>query len=348
MQREVHILLRRLAWRMLWTRAAEWAAVGATVGALAAATLMLVRAALPPLVVSLPPLWFFSAVLLPCGALVGVLAALLRGVGVREAAVFVDLRYGLQERLATAAELSAGGRDDPAARCVFEQALAGVGSLQGRVRFRTRTRRTPAALLLGAMLCAALLLLPQRRANDETAQLARQVAALRADQRRALAQALREEATRREIGEEKSLQDAAAVIELSDERELRRVLAALKKRGVHLREIAPPALREKLGFPVEGTADQGSARVQRQEPGPGEAFAFPGETTAGGEGVYHPAYADIVPPGEESAGFVATTPAEAWRMAQDRAALALHHGDVPAEYRPIVRAFFDIPPDAAP
>jgi hypothetical protein len=113
-------------------------------------------------------------VLVPLGALAAAAGVALRGVTPAQAALYHDIRFGLAERLTTAAELaetpvaggqaparrSGGGPDGQVARWVFSQAVAAAGQadLPRRGLWR-RTRATAGALVLAAALCAVLALI---------------------------------------------------------------------------------------------------------------------------------------------------------------------------------------------
>jgi hypothetical protein len=149
--------------REAWTVAATACGV-AVIGALA----VLAGRAVPQGRLLLP------VVLVPLGALAGVAGAALRGVTLGQAALYHDIRFGLAERLTTAAELaeapacgaqgpgrgSGGGPDVQVARWVFGQAVAAAerAELPRRGLWR-RTRATAGAIVLAASLCTVLALI---------------------------------------------------------------------------------------------------------------------------------------------------------------------------------------------
>jgi len=149
--------------REAWTVAATACGV-AVIGALA----VLAGRAVPQGRLLLP------VVLVPLGALVAAAGAALRGVTLAQAALYHDIRFGLAERLTTAAELAAapacgvqgpgrgsdGGPDVQVARWVFGQAVAAAerAELPRRGLWR-RTRATAGAIVLAASLCTVLALI---------------------------------------------------------------------------------------------------------------------------------------------------------------------------------------------
>jgi hypothetical protein len=112
--------------------------------------------------------------LVPLGAAAAAAGVALRGITLGQAALYHDIRFGLAERLITAAELaeapadgvqtqdhgSGGGTDPRIARWVFDQAVAvaGQADLARRGLWR-RTRATAGALVLAAALCTVLALI---------------------------------------------------------------------------------------------------------------------------------------------------------------------------------------------
>ena len=110
-------------------------------------------------------------VLMPLGAAAAAAGAALRGITLGQAALYHDIRFGLAERLTTAAELaeapaggvhmpahgSGGGPDWQVAKWVFGQAVAAAGQVDlPRRGLWRRTRATAGALVLAAALCAVL------------------------------------------------------------------------------------------------------------------------------------------------------------------------------------------------
>ncbi len=150
----------RLDGREAWTVAATACGV-AVVGAM----VVLAGRAVPQGRLLLP------IVLVPLGALAAAVGAALRGIPLGQAALYHDIRFGLAERLTTAAELaealaggiqgpghaSGGGTDGQVARWVFGQAVAvaAQAELPRRGLWR-RTRATVGALVLAAALCTVL------------------------------------------------------------------------------------------------------------------------------------------------------------------------------------------------
>lgn len=297
--------------------------------------------------------WLIPAVWLAAGAAVGAGGAVKRGVTVLQAAVHMDIRGGLAERLSTAAELAAREQHQPrCAEAVYADALDAVAGRSTRKLLSwRRTRRTVGALGLALTLCAALAFLP-----DVTAGPARTVASL-ADLPAALASMTDRQmrslmirlrmlarngnlpATTRE-----ALQAAAWAVNRRDAAALREVLERLA-RAI---DTAGDDVRGRVMTEVAAALAGGG----RQGPAPsGAAAAVPPD---GGErlvGVYDPLYdksghlGRLAQPGD--ARGAADTAAgrtvafdTAWRAACDRAEGSLTASAAPQPYRRIIRRFY--------
>jgi len=313
------------------------------------------------------PKLLVPAILVPAGALAAAAVSFARGVSPVQAAVFHDVQLGLEERLGTAAELAASARrDDPFARCVYAQALAAArgGRIASRPVWR-RSRATAGALGLSVALCVALALLPTWGRVDvqRSFELIRAGAAdLTPAKRKDLVETLRRlaELAREDPAIRKLLREAAE--------------AAAREQGL-------PEKLEELEGALANADDAEAARIAREllaAASPGGTSGGPngaaGPPHAGGDAnrplvpdansivgdgaekpllarvyVYDKSYRGIAdanapPPGRRVAvGQGALVPLDdAWSAARDRASAALAAGSVPAEYRRLVRRFFEL------
>ena len=308
------------------------------------------------------PKLVLGLLLVPAGALAGAALAGARRVSLVQAGLFHDVRLGLAERLSTAAELAgSAGRDKPLAQCVYAQALATASDRQvARRSVWRRSRSTVAALGLSLALCAAMALLPtagrvdveksfeqiRARAGDLSpatrkglVETLRRLAAL-AEKDPALRDRLREAA------------DAAAKNEKLQERliELEQSLAT-----------ADDAEAARIARELLGATGSEGGDVTARPVGPGDANApepLDANALAGAGGVkplparvlvYDRTYRNLIDanasPGPEHVrvgphAFLRLD--DAWADARARAAAALADGRVPAEYRTLLRRFFEI------
>ena len=153
--------LRRVRRRLVAARAVEsglrWALYGS---ALACAAIVL-----GALCFSFLPEWYVHPwgplVLPPVGFVVGVVVRLARPTALRDAAIYLDRRAGLQERISTAYELARAGDTSPLAELVRRQADQACRRFHpGLIRYSRRLQRDARYLAAALMACGALLLLP--------------------------------------------------------------------------------------------------------------------------------------------------------------------------------------------
>ncbi|MDP7637790.1 MAG: hypothetical protein QF577_09630 [Phycisphaerae bacterium] len=322
--------LRRVSRRVLLRRMIESAGLGVILAGLASAAVQAVCWAAGW------PHRSITVVLVPLGAIVAAVWALVRGVRPGETAAIVDRRAGLDERLTTAGELAQSGCEDAAARCVYAQMLEAVGSVRlGRVSLWRRTRRTAGAAVLVVLLCAAVAMLPPRRGAAE--RIGDSLGGLPQAVRKELARALAEAGTDRpQHG--RLLAEAARAVEVKDAETLRRILNDLEARGVKVRRIIGP---DVLARAAGAGGGEDATGVARSRPAAG------GGNGGGVVRVWDPLYAKVAaegPPSGDRGDGVGETPMvpyeDAWAAARRRAAEALVGDTVPAEYRRMVREFF--------
>jgi len=307
-------------------------------------------------------------ILLPAGAVLGAGAALVRGLSVTDAAIYLDARWRLKERLSTAAELAASpGAEDPPARCVYEQAMEAVRRSDALwLPLWRRTRATAGTTGLAVLLATTLAFLPTlglSSADESAERLAEALKEFTPAQRRQLAEAFRQAA--RQPGTDPSLasrlDQTAKVIELKDVEQFKQAMAELQKAGIDPSRLVPADLRALAGLggagPGKGPPGDQARAAKGGNAGAGNAVTKPGPTTAGGTTaqpggsyvrVFDPQYAKLLtgaaPAGGNgsSADEGAAPYADAWTHAKRVALDHLGKGRVPAEYRQLVRDFFSI------
>jgi hypothetical protein len=295
--------------------------------------------------------------LIPLGALAGVVLQAARPVTVLQAAIYLDVRCGLGERLSTAQELAAanGGDDGFDEYVQQDAAIAADGAAVASLPMWRRTRATGGALALVLLLCAVLALVPTLGVVEtppEIARLAGSLASLSPQQRRELARSFREEMRQTPRGQDAAdaLAKAAAAAETVDAQRLEELLAELKAKGMDVVRLVPADVASAAGLgggngqdgksPATGTASD--ANDAGQETNGGDPDAGPGPAR-----VYHPEYREFVEAGADPAAAegIADEPGMApfvgaWEAARSRAGDAVAAGKVPPRYRGLVRDFF--------
>ena len=250
------------------------------------------------------------------------------------AAAEVDRRRDLKERFATAVELAKSDRAEaPVARACYTHALAALG---GRPLAGLGLWRSMRVWIVVALLAAGF-----AGAMDALAWQSYEgrLAALSADEREQLAGAFRREAALIGGDEVKqALNDAAAAVIQVDEEALEAILDDLRKHGFIPVELTPEAVRLAAFLAGPDLAAKIQAyREATSESSDGPEFDPAGRWT----NVFHPDYRPTEVSDREGSGFVPTASfEEMWPLAQLRAADALASGEIPAEYRPIVRDYF--------
>ncbi len=321
--------------------------------------------------VYLPKNWLF--LIFPTGAFISLVITLIRGAALRNVAVLVDRRSSLRERLSTALELVQSGERSPFAEAVHAQALAAADKRDfRRVGFWTAARATGGAFGL-AVVAAALMLAveplespsarQQRRWQGISSQagenILKQLATVKA-------QTADESAITGQIRRLEKLAETLRAARPGDAKqwrgkvvELDEITKALRE-AVHGGEVdANTAERigrlidamERIAAAIaEGMGGNEYARAGSDGESPGWAegpqFTPPARTEASWAPltVYNPLH---TPPAstaatDAAAGVNVQIPYDrAWADARRRAAEAMDKGTVPAEYRQLVRDFFD-------
>ncbi len=306
--------------------------------------------------------WAILFVAVFAGAGAGVVRVLWRGVSRREAAVFLDVRGRLRERLGTAVELSDSPQaDSPRARCVYTQALAAIGERRPeRLPVWNRTRATAGALALTVGLCVTLAFVPtlkreQSRLTPEA--VASALDTLPPAQLEQLVRALRKAAREAEGDPQRarSLFRAAEAVNVRNSERFEQLLRELEKQGVLLASLIPEDVQQAAGL---AEPDDRLAAKPPATPGAGGDFDNGGREPVDNGGadsntsplpgavrVAASAYVgaesgdtDATEPAGDGAGLVSYE--DAWRSARSRADDALGRGEVPLRYRRLVREFF--------
>ncbi|MFW6154871.1 MAG: hypothetical protein ACOC95_06600 [Planctomycetota bacterium] len=142
--------------------------------------------------VQVPHPWI-AVVLVPLGGLMAAATVLARGITLHEAALYVDLRANLGERLTTALELSED-TSETFARAVQEEAMQAIAQHRPhRLGFFRRRRGTLIALAAGLLMTVALGMIDpldaaERRRRQRQAQTIDRVATALAEQARVVEQ----------------------------------------------------------------------------------------------------------------------------------------------------------------
>ena len=321
------------------------------------------------------PRLLMPIVLVPLGALAAAAAVMLRGITLGQAALYHDVRFGLAERLSTAAELAAGeGRDPQMARCVFGQAVSAAGQAGlARRGLWHRTGATAGALALSVALCTVLALISPpgsaRAAAGAFDEIRQRVRQLNPEEKRQLVEALRKLADRveRDPALARLLLAAAEAAEKDQQVDSR--LAELQDAVADADDAEAAriarAILEAVGLPSgldpgDGQGGSDAARIaagkaaklpptfdpntldansaDSEKPLPARVLVYDPSQAAGGDG-NAPAPAATAP--AAASPFVNFD--DAWSLARARAAEAMRADTIPSEYRDLVRRFFELP-----
>jgi len=286
----------------------------------------------------------------------GVLGALV-GLAVRPsmatAAMLLDERLGLHERLATSADLLAQRRDDAMAKAVYEQSAAAARAtgVEG-ARLWSRGRRTAGALALATLACLTLLLFPAYGPGPLAASLdslASQAPDMTPDQMQRLANELRHTAQDNPSAG-RLIQEAADAAQAGDKELLAQSLQDLAKlieAGKIVLVKVPDTIQEGT-LPYSPGTDHGAVAAGNEAGN--RPTSNPADTIdpARTEVVFHRDYANVANvPANASARSTQTQSGymsfdAAWDKARAQASQSLSNGQVPPKYRPLVRDFFRV------
>lgn len=234
--------LRQVRRRLTAVRAVESALRFALYGGMLAALLIVLRALLFSF---LPAGEVHSLVLLgvvPLAFLLGGGLRLARPVTLHDAAVYLDRRAGLQERVATAYELIGANDHGPLAGLVRQQAVDVCGRFRpGMIRYAHRLGREARYLVVALMVCGAVLFVPPLRtegyAERERTRVRNEMAARR------LAQVIRP-ITREDLKKDKRLEGLMKQVEETME-DLRRGSAMTPEKALAALNRARTAMEKE-------------------------------------------------------------------------------------------------------
>jgi len=301
------------------------------------------------------------------GGVVGVVVVVASGVSLQEAAVFLDVRFKLGERLSTAAELADSQQSrTPFAAVVDSQAWDALqGSRPHKRPFWKRTRATAGALTLIVLLCAAVAFLPGPSTQPgelDLAALAEDFQTMQPPEQQELARRLLDVAELAAHDPE-LLAALTAAATAAGEQEVDQLTDALGRARRALLEAGGGGddIAKALALAVgQGDADSAAERATARQTGPAGERPEISQTSPAGQDdlvrwthVWDPQYAQHLAShdGPEDANAV-ESPAEApapagllpydaaWRAARQRAAQALDRGQVPPRCRELVKAYF--------
>jgi hypothetical protein len=260
----------------------------------------------------------------------------------------------LDERVATALELWQGpDRDRPYATAVYRQATDAVEKTGWRRwRLRTRGARTGWTLALVLLVCGVLCAAQEfGRQSDEAQRLADDIARLSPTDRQKIAEIARAAETAHPDQREQLQKIETWVVLPPDQKELEKAIAELEKRGIHFTSVLPQDIKDKLAA-MDKSEGKGGHAIGTGDPN-AHVTPLPERPDKTGPGrvlVYGAKIRDVLDSRPAANGAVAGGPAvvgesvdsdQAWKIAGERAAGALQSGDVPPQYRDIMRNFFE-------
>jgi hypothetical protein len=297
-----------------------------------------------------PPLWWRAGGIVAVGAAVGPLPALLKGVSVRQAAVWLDRQLGTKDRIATAVEkLQTDAPLTDETELIVTQAdrSAEAGSPPGRAYWR-RTRVTAAltGLALAVSVLAGVLAGPPE-SDEFTTRLALVADRLERAQRREIATAMRNAARSADPDKARLLREAAIVmVDAEDRDRLAKLLEELRRRGYDVREDVPRQVLEALAK-MGGDGDAASATGTDDDRSRTDIETDPNESDGPGRLVFSPTAGEDNPT-DANAATRAIRPEplpweQAWSRARQRAADALTGGRVPPRYRELIERYYERP-----
>jgi len=310
------------------------------------------------------PVWVVPMAFLSGGVVVGAVLAVARGVSVLQAAVYLDIHGRLDERLATAAEAAVRGDDGPLADRLYAQAVDAMGATKSSsVPPWKRTRATFGALALAVLLCVATGFLPSsikepRPAPQTLGDLPSALADMPEPAISLVVATLQDRAGQNDLppGLAAVLRESAKAVESKDDQRIRQAVEKL----IEALNAGDPAAMRKIEQAIlasaggAGQTPQNWTTTAPSTGGEGEGPVTSAAKTGGAAvRVYAPEYAEALRrmrEGVVAGGADPVAPGDrvpmdlVWREAHRNAAAALAAGRVPAQYRPIVRKFFDTEP----
>ncbi len=293
--------------------------------------------------------WWLAARGLGVVAVAGPVTPLVRGVSVRQAAVWLDHQLRAGDRIATAAEALRSGRPiGEETRLIAAQAqdiLASREPTSGAYWKRTRRTAALAGLAVGVCLLAGTLgpATPRDAFSDR---LASASAEMEETQRRRIARAMRSAARSSDAAKAELLREAAVVmVDASDRDRLAELLQELRRRGYDVRRDVPKDVMEELARRAGGGGDDVADRAGNGNGGAIEQDANASAGPAQWVFVATPATTGRGDPGQaDRAVRPETLPwEEAWQRARRRAGDALVAGRLPVRYRELIERYYERP-----
>ncbi len=343
MQAEIRTILKRFTRRLLLTRIFE-SAVLFSAGSAALCGLVMTISLITNFNLHFD-LWVLPVLFISAGALAGFFIALFKGASVRQAAIFLDARYKLQERLTTAAEFSEENSYCPAVACIFDQAVTVARQIPARPSFRKNPPAISAALILGVLFCGLLSLIPDSEpkqtslATDEIRQAVEVMNKMPPDSRAELARAISATPTKDEKIQAKLNALSRAII-AGNQAEQRRILAELRQAGYRPIAELPEHLQLELSQAGADKLAKASSLDNTSQQQPDENS----KSTSASQPVriYHPDYDTATsPPAWQTQETSQPSPADpAWLTTKALAARNAQPGKIPPSYQPIVRRFY--------
>jgi len=332
--------LQRVSRRLTSAAAMDAAAAGAIAGSAIAAAILLTGFFFAP---SSTLRWW------PVTPAIFALAAagsrMLKGTGPVRAGIFLDLKFGLHEVFSMAAELASGNCVTETAMCIYQHAIDQMSELPEKIGYHRRGRKTVALLVLSLMFCTVLYLgagKPEKtgRTGDE---LLAEIRRMSAKGREKLSERLKKISARRPAAEREVIETFAekisALPEYSNESEIRKLLEELARGNIRLVEIVLEQKEGAGGKPADRLTEDNLDHEKyhaAETGGFGQQAAVP---------VYNPRYAKYKSmKGNEAEPGLKTPPVtdggSSWNAAKAEADNAIRFGNLPEEYREILRNFF--------
>ncbi|MFP4140943.1 MAG: hypothetical protein ACLFVH_04970 [Phycisphaerae bacterium] len=296
-----------------------------------------------------PTGWWLAARGLGVVAVVGPVTPLVRGVSVRQAAVWLDHQLHAGDRIATAVEkLTSDGPIGEEAALIAAQAENILSSRQPTSGgYWRRTRRTAALAGLAVGVCLLVGALGPASTRDAfSARLADAAAELDESQRRRIARAMRAAARSSDAAKAELLREAAVVmVDASDRDRLAELLRELRRRGYDVRRDVPEGVMEELARRAGGGGDETADRAGNGNGGEIGQDANATKGPARWVFVATPPTTDQADPDQaDRATRPETLPwEEAWQRARQRAGDALAGGRLPSQYRELIERYYERP-----
>ncbi len=208
---------------------------------------------------------------LAVGVLAGTLWAVFRQHDELDAAIEIDLRYGLKERVSSAFALQPDELDTPAGRALVEDASRRVGRIDVREHFRPRVSWHPLLPVLIGLCACAMALFVQNAATDAAA--ATRNAELEKKQIRRSVEELKKRLANRKTTQ--GLQDADAVIKKVQRAvdEISQQNADRKKVLVKLNNLTQQLAERRDSVAASKEARDTLRQLQNTERGPADRVA---------------------------------------------------------------------------